>query len=180
MCGSTLNGLVTNSRSGTNLQQFGYTYNANDHVVSETGPQGTTAYQYGQADRLSLTAGPAGSLQFGYDGAGNRTSMTDAVGTTSYVYDAAPSGNSAFTCDKAGNLLSDGKNQYGYDGLNRLTQVQTPSDIVSCRYDGDSLLAERATLTDADRFYWNDQKVINEGDGTGSITATQFGAGSQY
>ncbi len=71
---------ITTHSGGTSLSQFGYTYNADDNVKSETisSPSAqTTSYAYDTANRLlsGLISGSTPQYSYKYDAASNLTSM---------------------------------------------------------------------------------------------------------
>jgi RHS repeat-associated protein len=95
--------------------------------------------QYDALNRLTNKASVNGyKTTFAYSPTGQRTNMTDASGTTSYTYDSrdrvlsktTPAGTLTYTYDGFGNqatvqsATASGVNvAYGYDVLNRLTNV---------------------------------------------------------
>jgi len=95
---------------------------------------------------------------YAYDKVGNRTAMTKTITSTlvtTYTYDAAnrlatQNGQSLFTWDANGNLLSDGSTTYAYDFANRLISTTLSSVNTQFAYNGDGIrlrLIEAGTLT---------------------------------
>lgn len=177
--------LATQNSSGATLKSYAYGYDQTNNVTFVTDGTDTSTYTYDRNNQLITEARPAATTEYGYDLAGNRTSVTDAAGTTLYTYDAAgrltqaagPAGTDTYVSDKAGNQVSDGKNRYEYDGLNRLTEVATGTDNIAYGYDGDGMLVSRSAGDGTTRFYLDGTQVINEGDGSGAITAAMFRGG---
>ncbi|HEY3365033.1 MAG TPA: RHS repeat-associated core domain-containing protein, partial [Symbiobacteriaceae bacterium] len=180
-----LTSLVSKNGGGAALKSYGYEYDAANNLTSKTDAAGKTGYSYDKDNQLITVAQPSGTTQYDYDPAGNRTVMTDGTGTTTYTYNGAsrltqvagPSGTDTYVSDKSGNQVSDGKSQYEYDGLNRLTGVTTATDTVAYEYDGDGMLIGRTAGSGTTRFYLDGKRVINEGDGSGAITAAMFRGG---
>ncbi|MBU7022497.1 MAG: PD40 domain-containing protein, partial [Theionarchaea archaeon] len=122
-------------------------------------------YTYDSLDRLSAAAGgPPGetySLSYQYDSAGNRTQLN----STTYAYNemnellslSDPSGNSTFTYDIHGNLITkdDGQNlwEYSYDYENRLQSVKKNGQVTEeYSYDGDGKRIKKID-SDSERIY---------------------------
>ncbi len=131
-------------RSYPDGSEVTFAYTATGRRAAVTDARGTTTYAYDSRDRLTEKADPTGyKLNYAYDAAGNRTNLTATVGgeayTTTYSYDLAHrlaavssslGGVTTFGHDGNGNRSSitfpNGvTTTYAYDGLNRLTGLQT-------------------------------------------------------
>jgi YD repeat-containing protein len=122
------------------------------------------------------------------DVVGNRESQTDRAGvTTAYgVVDAANEYTSvagaAVSYDEADNLIvdEDGR-QYTYDEQNRLTEVRDAGDVLLASYAYDALGRRVSSTigTQATRYYYDGQRVIEERDGDYVLLREQIN-GSQF
>jgi RHS repeat-associated protein len=140
-------------------QQVLYTYDGAGNVTEVAYPNGTyTTYSYDTRHRLLelTTYGPAGTIIADYtytlDGVGNRTgveyfqpSMPGFVAqATSYGYyvgnQLAEANGPEYDYDNNGNLvgIADGvlSTSFAYDALNRLAEMQTPTDAYYYLYNG--------------------------------------------
>ncbi len=123
---------------GTQAQTFGY--DAVGNLIRQTNFNSVViTNQFDALNRLTNKASINGyKITFAYSPTGQRTNMTDASGTTSYTYDvrdrvltkSAPAGTLTYTYDGFGNqatvqssTASGVSVTYGYDALNRLTNV---------------------------------------------------------
>jgi YD repeat-containing protein/YVTN family beta-propeller protein len=134
-----MNRLIQVTDAATGITRYGYDGNGN--LVSVTDAKGQqTTFSYDPVNQLSQTTNPVGQAKtFFYDLSRNLVSTTDAKGQTiSFTYDAAnqlvakmlPGGEVVgFAYDPLGNLTSaqdaDSALSFRYDGLNRLTRVDT-------------------------------------------------------
>ncbi|ELS31336.1 MULTISPECIES: RHS repeat-associated core domain-containing protein, partial [Pseudanabaena] len=135
-----MNRLVNESyQDGTS---FGYTYNLVGQRQTVTDGRGVTLFNYDVRDRLVSRVDPDGkSIAYTYDAASNRTSVMIPSGTTSYTFDALnrldtiTNGTDVtdYDYDAVGNLsrtvLPNGVIETrSYDGLNRLTKLESKKD----------------------------------------------------
>jgi RHS repeat-associated protein len=130
----------TGEHSGENVPQMtGSAANLENHQNR------VLSFTYDAADQLTAASDPAAAYAYVYDNLGRVTSETiDPAGLTPNVVFAK-------TYDAAGNRLSvaatigttaDFKNEYVYDGLNRMTQV-----IQQGQSGGNAVAAKRVDLT---------------------------------
>lgn len=126
---------MTASYGGTQLDQFGYSFNSDDNVTnfSVSSPTSETiSYSYDQDNRL--TSGLIGTgtpqYQYGYDSASNLTSITQNASTQNYSYTAA-NAITAGTYDANGSPTALGGNTYTWDGANRLVSFNGSSGTTS-------------------------------------------------
>jgi RHS repeat-associated protein len=108
------------NNSGGNIAHYTYSYDAANHVLSDTTDGAVTSYGYDAAGELTS----AGAASYSYDGTGNRTggsyittagNQLQADGTWTYTYDAE--GNVAEKLGVSNGLAW----TYAYDNHNRLT-----------------------------------------------------------
>lgn len=126
------------TQPGLQAQTFGY--DAVGNVIRQTNFNSIIiTNQFDALNRLTNKASINGyKVTFAYSPTGQRTNMTDASGTTSYTYDSrdrlltkvTPQGTLSYTYDGFGNqatvqsaTASGVSVAYGYDVLNRLTNV---------------------------------------------------------
>jgi RHS repeat-associated protein len=126
----------------------GTTYTESGRKKRLTYPDGSTYnYSYNEANRLqSMDLPDSGQITFGdYEWRRPRQVRLPGGGTKSYAYDPLqrikeittrdPAGNTVlhreYDYDEAGNIVSEqtgeGKHDYGYDPLDRLTKAENPS-----------------------------------------------------
>jgi RHS repeat-associated protein len=133
------------SRSYPDSTEVAFTYTDTGRRATTTDERGDiTTYTYDSRDRLeTLTYADGRQLAYGYDGHGNRTSMAASIGgstpTATFAYDPLnrletvtdPQGRSyVHEYDESGNRAAlsypNGvASSYGYDDLNRLTNLTT-------------------------------------------------------
>jgi RHS repeat-associated protein len=126
------------TQPGLQAQTFGY--DAVGNLIRQTNFNSVIiTNQYDALNRLTNKASVNGyKTTFAYSPTGQRTNMTDASGATSYTYDSrdrvltktTPEGTLTYTYDGFGNqstvqssTASGVSVTYGYDALNRLTNV---------------------------------------------------------
>jgi RHS repeat-associated protein len=136
----------TSAVSGT-LAYFRYTYDNVGNRLSEISTDGTVTYTYDALYRLTGAGYPGGErVTYAYDAMGNRTTMTSTLnGTIAYAYDAADrllsAGSDSFGWDANGRIITRtfgaSTANYGFDPLDRLTQVVTGTITVAFSYNGD-------------------------------------------
>jgi RHS repeat-associated protein len=153
------------SKDGNDLMNLTYNYDAAGNILHMKNEDSSSVreewnYTYGPLDRLLTAAGgPPGenySLDYQYDSTGNRTQLN----STTYTYNEMnellslldPGGNSTFTYDGHGNLITkdDGQNlwEYSYDCENRLLSVKKDGQVTEeYFYDGEG---KRIKKVDAD------------------------------
>jgi RHS repeat-associated protein len=156
---------MTTSKDSNDLMNLTYNYDAAGNILNMKNEDSSSIreewdYTYDPLDRLLTAAGgPLGetySLDYQYDSTGNRIQLD----STTYTYNemnellslSDPSGNSTFTYDIHGNLITkdDGQNlwEYSYDHENRLLSIKKDGQVTEeYFYDGDG---KRIKKTDAD------------------------------
>jgi RHS repeat-associated protein len=128
-----LTGALTRNGS-TNIQNLGYTYNANDHVTKLTNGVNsalTQSYGYDALGRLTSVAASNADQAFAWDKTGNRTSHT--WGGATDTYNTSSTSNrllslsgprpKSFSLDANGNVTAGAGASYTYDAHNRLVQA---------------------------------------------------------
>ena len=126
------------TQPGLQAQTFGYDAIGNPTRITNFNSVIITN-QFDALNRLTNKASINGyKITFAYSPTGQRTNMTDASGTTSYTYDSrdrlltktTPQGTLTYTYDGFGNQVTVQSSTasgvsvtYGYDALNRLTNV---------------------------------------------------------
>ncbi|UOX90824.1 LamG domain-containing protein [Amycolatopsis sp. FBCC-B4732] len=138
-----LTGDTLKTAGGAAIASVGYGYDGNDNLTSKTtaGFAGAAAntYTYDLADRLASWNNGVSTVAYGYDAAGNRTQ----VGSSTYTYDArnelTSDGSNTYTysargtlrerasstsslvssSDAFGQMIVQGSQNFGYDGLGR-------------------------------------------------------------
>lgn len=93
------------------------------------------AYEYDPLGRLTeADYGDGSYYRYTYDRVGNRLSEKTLDGTVVSTYDDAnrltAMGETSYTWDANGNLLSDGVNTYTYNTANRLVGVSSPQAVL--------------------------------------------------
>ena len=93
---------------------------------------------------IRFTSNGANPMTYSLDANGNRTRLTSSQGTDDYTY--APASNrllriagahpNTYAYDDAGNVTSDGTNQFVYDGLGRLIRATNAQDTTRYRING--------------------------------------------
>ena len=160
-----------------------YTYDTNGNRTSKQTLAGLTAYHYDATQRLVKVDYPTTSEEYHYDRAGNRTQkLLNGLVTEQYRYDARNRMVSKdilslradgvivaeceeFTYDQQGNMLSDGRRNFAYDAMNRLSQVTTKEgNVQKDYYDGEGLRAEMEENGILVQFLFDKDKVVAETD----------------
>jgi RHS repeat-associated protein len=140
-------GRVTNKVDNLGTSLFIYAYDADNRLTNRTSAaKGLTKYSYDAAGNLTLVDYPVSpDITLQYDAMNRLTNMVDAVGATRYAYDAAgqvlsedgPWDNDTVSYTYANRLrtglsvaapnASPWTQSYGYDQLDRLTNVTSPA-----------------------------------------------------
>lgn len=139
-----LSSLVYRKKSGAVLDQFAYTYDANDNRLSVSDNRGGRTYEYDKLDRLVRAVEADGLTQaFGYDAVGNRIRLTntrknptsplppgqsaESVEVIEYSYDVADrillAGATAYVVDAVGRVENTGSTHFEYDAFDRPKRV---------------------------------------------------------
>lgn len=155
--GLSLKTLVHQKGNGEELHRFGYSYDGNGNITSQTGTQSGSllneSYTYDSLSRIS-TASP-NNESYQYDNRDNRQTL--------YSDDPGYLGNMKPVA-------------YAYDSQNRLKSAQQDTGSVTYRYNGDGLLYERAENGVTTRYYYDGDQVIAEGivgvNGTATLKAS--------
>ncbi len=163
------NRLTRRNFPDTSFVEFTYTNTGRRETATDS--RGVTNYAYDDRDRLETLTYPDGrKLEYGYDGNGNRTSliatMETTVLTTAFSYDDASrldivadpnAGQYDFDWDPNGNRDSLSHpnataTSYGYDTLNRLTDLTTtgPSGVIQSYDFTLGLAGNRERIDEAD------------------------------
>jgi len=175
---------VNSSASGTMLQMtYGFgsapTNNGNLMSLTSVGKQAfNRTYTYDALNRLTtMSSSGTPTCKWAYDPWGNRTDQTPTVAGACAAFNEPVDPNnrlSGFGYDAAGNMTSDGKHTYFYDGENRLTQVDGTlgncSTATACyQYGADGRRVQK-TVGSAQTVYLYDAdgSVVNEVDGSGA------------
>ena len=136
------------SRSYPDSLSVGYTYDLAGRLTQVQDATGTYSFSYDNMDRLktastqyTFLAGQTFTLQYGYDAASNRTSMIDPQQTqTTYGYDVL---------NRLTNLGStSGSFGFGYDALGRRTQL-TRQNGINTNYSYDPMSRLQSVLHQA-------------------------------
>ena len=158
--GSTTTDAVTYSANWQNAPQAGSTPGTEDYGYDANGNRNTSGCVPGAGNRLLSD----GTYTYTYDAAGNRTSRTaiDTSATTDY------------------------KTLYTWDNRNRLTSVtifntaaeynaNTPSDVVTYRYDAfNRLVDESATGAAEEHYVYDGQNLLLVLNNSGSVVEREL------
>lgn len=179
--------VVTRDRQGQVVDGYTYGYDelGNRTSTRELRQAVSHQYEYDEVNRLKRwTRGADRFESYTYDLLGNRTGLVDEQGSVTYSYDLANrlvgevresgSGSSAsrtFEWDANGNLAKAVRGaavaEYGYDALNRLTQVETGAGSYSFGYGPDGIRVRESDGTGMRRFLHSmeDVAAVYGGDG---------------
>ena len=148
-------------------QTVDFTYNLNGLRETAADARGVTRYAYDNQNRpIRITQPDGQAIAYTYDKADNRLSLTTLAGTTNYAYDDAnqlisvtnpQTGTATYTYDALGlrtqlDLPNGIAVDYGYDTLNRLTDITQQkggATIASYAYTLDAA-GNRLGVTEAD------------------------------
>ena len=169
------------------LSKFDYTYDNVGNRTSTTDPFGTHNYAYDNLYRLLGVDDPLET--FTYDAVGNRLSSVEASDLNqipvAYTYnennqlvsvakDESPYAD--FTYDNNGNVLTKtvGSNvtTYSWDSENRLTKIQTPTQIVEFAYDPFGRRIQKKVGASVKKFVYDREDIVAEYDGANTLQAT--------
>jgi YD repeat-containing protein len=134
--------ILSASASGALDLTYGYDKVGNVKTITDPRPGTSQTFEYDVLDRLWAADGSYGHLRWAYDDAGNRQTQTHGA-TTTYTYQASTqrlastSGAVAetFTYDNVGQLTSDGRGNYAYSPLGKLTGATSPGVLATYVYD---------------------------------------------
>lgn len=164
-----LSSLVYKKKSGAVLDQFAYTYDANDNRLSAADNRGARTYEYDKLDRLVRAVEPTGLAQaFAYDAVGNRVRLTntrknptsplppgqsaESVEVLEYSYDAADrillAGATAYAVDAVGRVENAGPVHFEYDAFDRPKRVTGLRSLQTGEALPDSVYAYAPQLPD--------------------------------
>ncbi|MEO1056698.1 MAG: RHS repeat-associated core domain-containing protein, partial [Actinomycetota bacterium] len=140
-------------------------FDADDRLVEETGPNGTTVYGHDVSGRVVREQAPVGDTLYGWDSAGRLTSVVDTSGVTRHGYD--PDGIRRST-EANGSV-----NRYQYDWSGAFPHVID-------EYRPDGTLVERSTIADDHRIAVTQQSTVRflHADHLGSTRAATSAAGA--
>ena len=155
------NRLSETTVSALGTETVNYAYDANDRLLTESGPGGATAYSYDANGNLTERAGPGGTTAYAWTDDDRLASATDASGTVSYRYDAEGIRHSRTVAGVTTNYLVDPNRAFAEvvaeeDALgNALARYTHAEELiaqsragVTAFYHGDALGSTRL-LTDA-------------------------------
>ena len=177
---------------GTNvLADNTYSYDFNGNRTEKQAPDGLTKYSYDVNNRLVEVQYPdiMGKAphfeRLAYDPAGNRIMRMTASLTEQYSYDNCnrlielstayvdtqkEEETTCYSYDKQGNLLSDGKMDYLYDGFGRVVEVTTADGAnQKNRYDAEGLRYEMEENGQLVQFLYSGREVIVETESDNNI-----------
>ncbi|HEY1686274.1 MAG TPA: RHS repeat-associated core domain-containing protein [Tepidisphaeraceae bacterium] len=140
-----INSVVNYGADGQVQSSYTYTYDGDGRVSSMTTLAGTATYTYDAAGQLISAALPGGeTLTWIYDAAGNIISQTDtSAGTTTFttnkLNEYTTVGNTTYTYDADGNLISSTTGgqttTYTYNIEQQLVSITSPSGTTTFTYD---------------------------------------------
>ena len=122
---------------GSRTRQVGYDAASRITAYTDSDPTRDQAFAYDALSRLSGFADPAGQETYQYDSDGNRLTLSQATLSDTYTYatnsnwlmDISGIHAETFQYDATGNTLSDGVNQFTYDGRGRLVQASNNQGV---------------------------------------------------
>jgi RHS repeat-associated protein len=168
--------------SGVVLLSRSYARDALGSVVEAVDEAGQrTTYEYDARSQLVRVNLPGGTtMTYTYDGAGNRLTMVDASGaTTTYAYDAdnqlLTDGRETFGYDARGNLVrrdgASGTTNLAYDPRNRLVRVTLAGgQQIDYVYGIGARRLERRTSTEVVRYEYARDELLTEYDGVNTVS----------
>jgi RHS repeat-associated protein len=179
-----ITGLNSNDNSGTVIDEYQYTYDNNDNVLTMVQNGQMTTYTYDGLNRLK-TANYQGIGQetFDYDNAGNRITRTLGADNETYTYDAnnrltgiTGSKAASFDYDANGNLTQERVNgqttTYTYNGFNQLKNVELPdSNVQTMGYDAFGVRTYTVYQNQKTQYLTSAGKVITSLDYVGDVEA---------
>jgi YD repeat-containing protein len=147
-----------------------------------------STYQLKRDRRSGLTSY---DVTYTYDPAGNRLTQSDTGTQTTYTYDAGNqlfterSGTSTtYTYDLSGNRIQKnafaGITFYNWDEKSRMTRAVPPAGAVTLTYTADGHRVAKTTATQARKFIYDFEKVLQETDGSNTTTKEYTSTEEQY
>jgi RHS repeat-associated protein len=179
------NGIQIGISGGTVSYGYSLTIGANGSVVHSTDSQtGNWGYRYDEFNRLVNASTDSGSQAFTYqyDIWGNRTSQTVTAGsgysTPPTAFDASHGNhNSNYSYDAAGNVLTDGTNNYMYDPEGRVIKVNGQTTYI---YGPDGSRVEVQSASGVKNYiYGADGQLSSLWNGTSFVKANIYVGGSK-
>jgi RHS repeat-associated protein len=157
-------------KTGSVLNYFIYSYDANGNITSVETESGTITYQYDALNQLiEETLLDGTTITYEYDSVGNRTKkiVTDGTGstTTTYTYDAANQltavDGQVYTYDVNGNLIDNGEYTFLYNDDNRLVEVKdaTNTTIATYTYDHQGRRISKTTSSGTTYYHYDGDSI---------------------
>ncbi|MCP3998814.1 MAG: hypothetical protein GY722_27640 [bacterium] len=186
--------LVSRDASGAVVDGHSYAYDdAGNRIGSTALRDGVShTFEYDEVNRLERWQRDVDRFEtYTYDLVGNRQTLADEQGTTTYSYDDAnrligrlqgftqgASITSTFVSDLNGNVISKTvgavTTNYGWDALNRLTQVDGGAGVSTYGYDPNGIRVRQTEGGETTRFLHAPSRA-----GFGQILGVYDGAGQQ-
>jgi YD repeat-containing protein len=183
--GDRLISSILHKRSGgSTLSQWGYTYNAQRHIVTwtqqrDSNPARVFTFGYDSADQVTSVGvtNPTATYGYSYDIAANRSTETINAATTSATYNSL---------NEISNLSTsvESDRTYEWDAADRLVAINYTGTSNRSEFTRDGLgrcvqIVEKtgATVTSTRRFLWNGSFLAEEKDGSGQTTKRFFSQG---
>ncbi|MFF2878154.1 RHS repeat domain-containing protein [Gottfriedia sp. NPDC057991] len=148
---------------------FTYLYDAAGNITSETTSNGETVYQYDANNQLINETLPDGtSNSYTYNAVGNRTSDSINGITNTYTYNDAnqivTKNGVPYIYDVDGNLTQDENFKYEYNVLGQQTRVTTLQGVEVARYEYDenNLRTKKTVGNETHEYYYESNNLSVE------------------
>ena len=197
----TLKQLNIVDNKGTLVENYKYSYDKNNNILSKVDKKGTTAYTYDKLNRISAITMPDTSTKtYSYDNAGNilteKTSLNSTVLLDKiYSYDSenrltkttetgtVTKTENSYSYDNNGNLIKEinkdainnsvtKERDLTYDGYNRLTEVKEGNkSLEKNTYNSEGLRIKKESEGKNTTFFYDGNKAILELNGSKETAA---------